>query len=131
MDDNRRREISSIHDDLLDAEFETFEHSGSIYHNVGIMNAWVRGYTDPDTHMLADPPTWTQEFMEWLERNGSTILELMVGPPVIRFPDADTAEAFRTEWHEKSRERYPYVQQERYQQELSKSISHGINADFT
>lgn len=97
----------TIHDEQLDAPFETFEHEGIIYHQVGLMQAWVRGYTDPAQYMMTEPPQWTAEFRQWLEDHRSSIAEWIVGPPIIAFPDRETEAQFKVEWHDKARERYP------------------------
>jgi hypothetical protein len=110
MSPEEKIQTSSMHSKELDAPFETFEHKGIIYHQVGLMQAWVRGYTDPNQHMTTEPPQWDKGFLQWLTEHQSSIEEFFVGPPTICFPNNQTADAFRKEWHEKARERYPYDQ---------------------
>lgn len=115
MDRAEKNELSRIHAREIDAPFGTFDVDGVLHHGVGLMQAWVRGYTDPDAGMSADPPRWTPEFLDWLSRHGCAIVEAVVGPPAIRFPGRPAADLFRVEWHERARKRYPYAQRARYE----------------
>lgn len=115
MNLKRRTELASIHADILDAPFETFEHDGKTYHQVGLMQAWVRGYTDPRIHMTTEPPAWKDDFLTWITSHESQIREPMIGPPMIVFPSPEMAEEFRDEWHARARDRYPYEERERYE----------------
>lgn len=87
-------------DDTKEAvPFETFEGNGKVYHAVGLLQLWQRGYTAMEDR-YADPPIYNPDLLAWLEANGSRWVEFIVGPPTIEFPDAATAERFREVWHE-------------------------------
>ena len=115
MTDERMAQLRSSHQDVIDAPFETFEADGAIYHSVGLMQAWARGYTDPGTHMSTEPPAWTDAFKAWIADHDAEIAEAFVGPPMIRMRDIDTAEAFKRDWHDRAGERYPYAQAAEYE----------------
>ena len=81
----------------IPSEFETWEHEGKTYHAIGLVNFWWRGYTDLDT--WTDPPQPSPEFLGWLKLYGVDTTDFLLGPPHLVFPDAESAELFRQEWH--------------------------------
>lgn len=114
--EEEKRKIAAIHDHVLDAPFNTWTYDGVLYHDIGLLQCWVRGYTIPTAPMLGEPPAFALVFLKWLEDHGCKLRENFVGPPYIEFPDAATAELFKTEWHDRARDRYPYYEQEKCNQ---------------
>jgi len=45
LTEEQKKKIRENHQDSLDRPFETFELNSKVYHAVGLMNAWIRGYT--------------------------------------------------------------------------------------
>lgn len=117
MDEVKKKELASKHDEELNAPFTTFECNDKVYHGVGLIQIWVRGYGVPDTWY--DPPKFTEEFKQWLKDHDSEVTEWFVGPPHIVFPNQKIAQAFKEEWHDKARERYPYEAREEYERTVA------------
>lgn len=82
------------------APFETFVFEGEIYHQVGLIQMYARGYSVG--HPLDDPPKYNPRLVGWLVEMGSDLRETMVGPPMFVFPNRVVAECFRNTWHDTS-----------------------------
>jgi hypothetical protein len=119
LSENQKREIASKNDKELDASFTSWEYEGKTYHNIGLLQMWVRGYT-PYANRYEDPPVLIDELEEWLEAHNSAMVDFPVGPPAFQFPSKDVAELFRMEWHDKARARYPYEEVARFREEQDK-----------
>lgn len=85
-------------DDLEEKYFTTWEKDGRVFHEVGLMQIWWRGYCDADRGWT-DPPEFSKEFTEWLEKHDSRVVEFGIGPPVISFPSNEVAVEFCFAWH--------------------------------
>ncbi len=87
------------------ASFDTWTDNGLIYHNIGLMQLWQRQYTDGDS--WSDPPILKIEFTDWLAANNCQWMDWgAFGPPAVCFPDGDTADRFRQEWHEPGEQKF-------------------------
>lgn len=80
----------------LQTKWDVYHSEGKIYHGVGLVDFWLRGYSDD----VLDPPVLRPEFLQWLEAHGCKLVDWgAFGPPAIQFPDGETADLFREEWH--------------------------------
>ena len=86
-----------MNEDLSDFQVWS-DGKGRLFHAVGLLQLWERGYTD-DEHPFRDPPILTEQLTQWLEKHDCESTEFIVGPPHFVFPSAEVSEAFRRRWH--------------------------------